>query len=373
MNVLHVHSGNIFGGVERMLETLAPATSGRVPVQSTFALCFDGAVMERLRAAGATVHRLGPVHARQMSEIRQRPRALSVVLRSEPMGCRPASTRRGRRRSSGRRFSTAACRSCGGFTRRSRGRAVLEFWARRSRPALVLCNSRYTADNGRARMPGCRTRSSIRRRAMRARRPEVRARVRESLGTAPDATVVVLAARMEAGKGQSQLIAALAQLGDPGWEAWIIGGAQQPTEHAYLDALRRQAEAAGLASRIRFLGQRSDVEDLFEAADIYCQPNLAPDSFGLSFIEALSAGLPVVTTRLGAAAEIVDHSCGVLIEPGSLAALRDALARLIERTDDRRVLSAGACARAREFCDLSRSVSKLASEFARLSLVPQAT
>lgn len=372
MNVLHVHSGNIFGGVERMLETLAPATSGRVPVHSTFALCFDGAVMERLRAAGARVHALGPVHARQLAEIRHARRALSGVLESE--------------RWDGVLVHSAWSQAIFGPTILNSGLPlvrwlhapqpgprVLEFWARRSRPALVLCNSQYTADNGRAQIAGVPHVVQYPPSAMRARRPEVRARVRESLGTAPDATVVVLAARLEAGKGQSQLIAALAQLGDRGWEAWIVGGAQQPTEHVYLDALRGQADAAGLAGRIRFLGQRNDVEDLFEAADVYCQPNVAPDSFGLSFIEALSAGLPVVTTRLGAAAEIVDNSCGVLIEPGSLAGLRDALARLIERTDDRRELSAGACARAREFCDLSRSISKLASEFARLSLVPQVT
>ncbi len=159
---------------------------------------------------------------------------------------------------------------------------------------------------------------------------------------------MVLAARLEAGKGQAQLIDALAQLGDRSWEAWIVGGAQQPDERAYLDGLRDQAGAAGLASRIRFLGQRSDVADLFEAADVYCQPNIAPDSFGLSFIEALSAGLPVVTTRLGAAAEIVDTSCGVLVEPGSLAALRDALGTLIEGTDHRHALQCRrvrACAR----------------------------
>lgn len=350
-----------------MLETLSPTTSGRHPVHSTFALCFDGLVSEKLRAAGATVHLLGPVHARQMSEIRHARRALAGVLQSERWDAVVVHSSW-----SQAIFGPTILNSRTPLVRwlhaPQPGPWVLEFWARRSRPALVLCNSQYTADHGRGRIAGVPHAVQYPPSALRVRRPDVRDTVRESLGTPADAIVVVLAARLEAGKGQSQLIAALAQLGDRSWEAWIVGGAQQPAERAYLEALRQQAGAAGLAGRIRFLGQRADVADLFDAADLYCQPNVAPDSFGLSFIEALAAGLPVVTTRMGAAAEIVDTSCGVLVEPNSPSALRDALGALIERTADRRVLSAGACERARAFCDLPRSISKLAAEFSRLSL-----
>ncbi len=370
MNILHVHSGNIFGGVERMLETLAPATAGHAPLRSTFALCFEGPVGERLRTAGASVHILGDVHARQLSEIRQAWRALAAVLLSDlPDAVLVHSAW------SQAIFGPTILNSGMPLVRwlhaPQPGPRVLEFWARRSRPALVLCNSQYTAEQGRAQIAGAPHSVLYPPAVMRPRRPDVRAQVRESLDTRADATVVALAARLEAGKGQSLLIEALAQVTDRSWEAWIIGGAQHADEHAYLEALRTRVRSAGLASRVRFLGQRTDVADLLEAADVYCQPNVAPDSFGLSFIEALSAGLPVVTTRLGAAAEIIDDSCGVLIEAGSLSALRETLARLIERSDDRRKLSAGACQRAREFCDLPRSIAKLASEFARLSPVAQ--
>lgn len=370
MNVLHVHSGNIFGGVERILETLAPATSGEAPLRSTFGLCFEGTVADRLRSAGATVHLLGEVHARQLSEIRSARRALAGVLQAD----RPDAVLVHSAWSQaifGRTILNSGVPLVRWLHAPQPGPRALEFWARRSRPSLVLCNSQYTADHGRAQIAGVPHTVLYPPAAMRSRRPDVRSRVRQSLDTPADAIVVVLAARLEAGKGQWMLIEALAQVADRSWEAWIVGGAQHPDEHAYFDALRAAARSAGLADRVRFLGQRSDVADLLEAADVYCQPNVAPDSFGLSFIEALSAGLPVVTTRLGAAAEIIDDTCGVLIESGSLAALRDTLASLIERPDQRRQLSAGALQRAREFCDLPRSIATLASEFARLSPVAQ--
>ena len=372
MNILHVHSGNIFGGVERMLETLAPATSGRAPLRSTFALCFEGPVAERLRTAGAAVHLLGEVHARQLAEIRQARRSLTGVLQSEQPDAVLVHSAW-----SQAIFGPTILNSRVPLVRwlhaPQPGPRLLEFWARRSRPALVLCNSHYTAAQGGAQINGVAHSVLYPPAVMRSRRPDIRARVRASLDTQADSIVVVLAARLEAGKGQSVLIEALSHLADRNWEAWIIGGAQHADEHAYLDALRSRARSAGLASRIRFLGQRNDVADLLEAADVYCQPNVTPDSFGLSFVEALSAGLPVVTTRLGAAAEIIDDSCGVLIEPGSTSTLRDTLATLIERADQRRDLSAGACERAREFCDLPRSIAKLASEFARLSPVAHLT
>ena len=168
------------------------------------------------------------------------------------------------------------------------------------------------------------------------------------------------------GKGHAQFIAALAALDAPLWEAWVIGGVQQPLEQTYLESLQRLAADAGVAARIRFLGQRDDVQALLQASDVYCQPNRDPDSFGLSFVEALAASLPVVTTRMGGAPEIVDASCGVLVEPGSITELTAALRRLVSLPAERRRMSEAAAVRAREFCDLPRSLSALASELARL-------
>ena len=115
----------------------------------------------------------------------------------------------------------------------------------------------------------------------------------------------------------------------PDWVCWIAGGPQRPHEEEYLAELRRAAARTGIADRVRFLGQRSDVPELLAAADVHCQPNTEPEPFGIAFVEALYAGVPVVATALGGALEIVDGHCGVLVPPHDSAALQAALRRLI--------------------------------------------
>jgi glycosyltransferase involved in cell wall biosynthesis len=108
------------------------------------------------------------------------------------------------------------------------------------------------------------------------------------------------------------------------------------------------------------VGASDDVEAWMQAADIYCQPNRSPDSFGLAFVEAMAAGLPVVTTRLGGAVEVVDDTCGILVPPGSMADVAGALRTLLADHDLRVRLGAAARARAATFCDLHGSLARIA-------------
>jgi glycosyltransferase involved in cell wall biosynthesis len=110
---------------------------------------------------------------------------------------------------------------------------------------------------------------------------------------------------------------------------------------------------------VKFFGQRSDVAELLAAADIFCQPSLQPEPFGLVFIEALWAGLPVVTTRMGGAVEIVDESCGMLAEPGNVASLAEGLERLIKSPELRARLGRSAAPRAQQISDPETQMRKL--------------
>jgi len=154
--------------------------------------------------------------------------------------------------------------------------------------------------------------------------------IRSGLDTPADALVLVQASRAEAWKGHAVLLDALGRLrGVPNWIWWQVGGAQRPAEAAFLDALRQSAARLGIADRVRFVGDRSDVPRLLAAADVYCQANIAPEPFGIAFVEALAAGLPVVSTSQGGALEIVDETCGVLPAVGDSDALVRALRELI--------------------------------------------
>ena len=152
--------------------------------------------------------------------------------------------------------------------------------------------------------------------------------------------MILQASRIEAWKGPDRTLHALARLRDiPGWRLWMAGGPQRHEERALYENLKRIAEEAGIGERVAFLGQRSDVPALMRAADIYCQGNRGPEGFSLAFLEAGFCGLPIVTTDLGGAAEIVDASTGILVPPGEdVTALSEALRSLITDADRRAAL-----------------------------------
>src|SRR4051812_28716192 len=77
LNVLHVYSGNLFGGVERMLISLARLDT---PDRQHFALCFEGKLSRALQTEGAPVEFLGPVRLRKPIGVLRARRALERLL-----------------------------------------------------------------------------------------------------------------------------------------------------------------------------------------------------------------------------------------------------------------------------------------------------
>ena len=360
LRVLHCSSGNMHGGVETFLSTLARQRGLNPDLEPEFALGFEGRLSADLRNAGSTVHVLGPARFSRPWTVWQTRQRLRRLLASSSIdvvvchGCWPHLL-----------FGPAA----------RRGGCPLVFWmhdlalgthwldrgAARTPPDLALVNSHCTAGALPRLFPAAPREVLYYPVAAADLDPnEARATIRAELATPAEATVVLQACRLERWKGHVLLIAALGRLRDrPGWAAWIAGGAQRPAECAYLDELRAAVNTLGIADRVRFLGQRPDVPRLLAAADIHCQPNSGAEPFGIAFIEALHAGRPVVTTRLGGAAEIVDDSCGLLVTPDDSAALSVALARLIDEPETRMRLGAGGPARARALCDPSQALSRL--------------
>jgi glycosyltransferase involved in cell wall biosynthesis len=163
------------------------------------------------------------------------------------------------------------------------------------------------------------------------------------------------------------LLAALARLPrELPWTAWILGGPQRPVEARFRDELEASAARAGILERVRFAGERSDVRALLAGADLLCQPNRTPEAFGMTFVEALAAGLPVVTTPLGGAREVLDENTGVLVDadPEKLAR---ALEPLVASREARASLGAAGPARARALCDPARQLAALARIVERLA------
>jgi glycosyltransferase involved in cell wall biosynthesis len=368
LRVLHCYSGNMYGGVETLLATLGRLRALEPGLTSEFALCFDGGrIGKELREAGAMVYPMGPVRfGRPWTVLRARHRLRQLIDAVKPdavvcHGSWPHAI-----------FAKAVRQAKAPLVYWMHDTVMevhwVDLWASRTPPDLALVNSRHTTETlprlfARVRHevlhypvapPGIETPSTD------------RAEVRRELGTDPEATVIIQTSRLERWKGQSLLIKALGRLrdlgppeGQGGWVAWLAGGAQRPQEQAYLDELKALAQVEGIATRIKFLGQRSDVPRLLAAADIHCQPNTGPEPFGIAFIEALYAGLPVVTTCMGGAVEIVDDSCGVLVPPADPDALAGVLAGLIADPAARARLGSAGPARARRLCDPATVLGRL--------------
>ncbi|MCU1504872.1 MAG: putative glycosyl transferase [Ilumatobacteraceae bacterium] len=141
--------------------------------------------------------------------------------------------------------------------------------------------------------------------------------VRDELGVPATTFVVSIVARLNGFKGHRQLFEAMA----------IVIGARQDIVLLVIGAdgtagidgpvaleLRQLADELGIATAVRFLGFRSDAHRLIHASDVFAMPSPG-EPFGLVFIEAMAAGIPVVGIADGGTVEVVDHGVTGLLSP----------------------------------------------------------
>ena len=356
MRVLHLSAGAMWGGVERLLVTLARERAYAPDMHPHFAVCFRERLSQELRMAGSPVDYLGEVRtSRPLTVLRAR-KALRTLLLQEKMdvGVCHLPWAHAIFAPVLREAKVPAVFWMHGF---ATGRHWTELWARLSPPALVIANSQATAKTAPALFPGTPAQVLFNPVSMEA---EPRA---ELPGT------IVQVSRMEPWKGHRLHLEALALLkNEPGWRCRIVGGAQTNAEISYVLSLRKRARLLGIEDRVEFMGQRSDVEVQLAEASIFCQPNTGPEPFGIVFIEALAAGVPVVTTALGAAPEIIDSSCGILTEPGNAASLAAALKLLLNDAALRQRLGESGKQRAAALCSPERQMPALALLLRKVTL-----
>jgi glycosyltransferase involved in cell wall biosynthesis len=358
LRALHVYSGNLYGGVERMLATFAGLRDGVAGLEQRFALCFEGRLADEIRAAGAPLAILGDVRMSRpwtVLRARRRLRGMLQEWRPDVVLCHSSWTQ-------------------GLFGGVARDAGIpLVFWlhdhvtgttgtdrlARRTTPDAAVCTSRFAGGSLGRLWP------HVRGEVVYPPVPQPDTRVdrtamREALRTPADDVVILQASRMEPWKGHRLLVQGLAEIRDlDGWTCWIAGGAQRPHEEAHRAEVAALARKLGIASRIRYLGHRGDVPALMASADVLCQPNLGPEPFGIAFVEGMHAGLPVVATAIGGAREIVDASCGILVPPDDPAALGEALRGLVRDAELRARLGAAGPAHARALCDPARQAERM--------------
>jgi len=147
------------------------------------------------------------------------------------------------------------------------------------------------------------------------------------LALAHDAFVLLNLGREQPQKGQRFLLEAMTEITARIPQAVLLL-AGSPGLHSR--ELRQTAEGLGLGNRIVFLGRRADIPRLLAASDVFVFPSLY-EGLGVSLLEAMAAGLPVVTTDRPPMSEIVQTGInGLLIPAGDPAALATAVVHLAE-------------------------------------------
>jgi glycosyltransferase involved in cell wall biosynthesis len=368
VRILHVYPGNLYGGVESDLVTLARYRHECSALEQHFAVCFEGRLAEELRACGAMVHQLGAVRMRLAHTVMRARRVLRRLMADV-------------------HFDAVTCHSSWSHAVfapvvRESGSA-LAFWLHDAvtKPSLIdrcamripadfaICNSsftRSTVDRLFAHIPAEVLYNPIDDEAIRSEK-KCREATRREMGVDERTIVIAQVGRLERWKGHAIHLQALAGLNtDREWTCWFIGGPQRPHEMDYFNELRLAAKRFGLERRVHFLGQRNDVPRLLSAVDIFCQPNTGAEPFGNVFVEAMFAGIPVVTSNIGGAPEVVDDSCGILTSADDVAAVTKALKTLIEDSHFRNKLGANGPSRASKLCDPVQQLQRSAQMFSKV-------
>jgi len=193
-------------------------------------------------------------------------------------------------------------------------------------------------------------------------KPGAPAQARASLGLPPEGTLIGIVATLRSWKGHRYLFEAFAGLLDRGARLLVVGDGPQR------EALETLAKELGIADRVRFAGNQSDVAPWMRAFDLFCLPSYANEGVPQALMQAMACGLPVITTPVGSIGEIVqDGDTGRLVAPQDAPALQEAIAAMLADTTLRSRLGARAREAALQRFGDERMVTRMLEVFTRVA------
>jgi glycosyltransferase involved in cell wall biosynthesis len=157
-------------------------------------------------------------------------------------------------------------------------------------------------------------------------RPDGPTLSREELGIARDAFVFGGVLRMSSEKNPLGLLDAFMRVARQMPHAWLVVAG----DGAERDAFEQRARASGFGDRIRLLGKRSDTERIYPLFDCFVLPSLT-EGLPLALLEAMACELPIVATRVGQVATVLEDLPVELVAPGDAAGLANAMLDALSR------------------------------------------
>jgi glycosyltransferase involved in cell wall biosynthesis len=165
-----------------------------------------------------------------------------------------------------------------------------------------------------------------------------RSRVRKEMGIGADDPFLLAVGRLVHSKAHENLIAAMPAVLKkfPDAKVGICG------DGVLRSKLEEQIYSLGLLDSVKLLGQSDHVAKFLASADVFVMPSLW-EGLPIALLEAMSAGLPIIATRVEGVEEVVtEGEHGLLVPIGNIEALADAILRLLADPELRRKMG-GAC------------------------------
>lgn len=153
---------------------------------------------------------------------------------------------------------------------------------------------------------------------------------RSELPELDDKFVVLMPGRLTRLKGHHHFLAIIDRLMQSGLAVHGLIAGDDRTAGGYVSELKEEIRDQGLA--ITFLGHRSDIKDVYAAADVVLSLSSQPESFGRTILEPLSLGVPVVAYAHGGVGEILERMFPRGAVPaGDIAAASDRIKEFMEQ------------------------------------------
>ena len=191
---------------------------------------------------------------------------------------------------------------------------------------------------------------------------EFRQDVREELGVAQDDYVCLSIGNVKPAKAYENLIdaasSARTMLSDVNMRFIIAGGAE---DKHYLATLKDRIEEHNLEKTVEFIGPVSDVTPLYSAADCFVMSSKT-EGLPMSLLEAMSAGVPVVSTDVGGIGKVIDQQCGMLCPAGKPKSIAAAIHKIVSEPE----LAHQLAENAKHRLEKKYSLEQMACEYVKL-------
>ncbi len=181
--------------------------------------------------------------------------------------------------------------------------------------------------------------------------------IRNELGIGEDEFLIATTGRFSPEKGHSFLIEAVRQFKDSAGSLadkckFLIAG-----DGELLEDCKDLAKKIGVSDIVIFTGFRTDIRNILQGSNLYVSPS-KEEALGISIIEAIATGLPVISTDVGGTSEVIneENGCGILVRYGDTTGLADCILKLIKDAGEYGRLKENALRTSREKFNLDNTI-----------------